>query len=117
MLSVRGTIHSQILLARGMPVDQSSERVADSLRRLVEGKGRFVFHNDFALRDSLSRTQLDERVRVLPNLFDFPEMDSARYMMVSRRAAPEVREHLRVALEALQRSGELARIFESFKLR
>ena len=117
VLSVRGTIHSQILLARGMPVDQSSERVADSLRRLVEGKGRFVFHNDFALRDSLSRTQLDERVRVLPNLFDFPEMDSARYMMVSRRAAPEVREHLRVALETLQRSGELARIFESFKLR
>ena len=57
------------------------------------------------------------RVRVLPNLFDFPELDSGRYMMVSRKVAPEAREHLRSALEILQRSGELARIFESFRLR
>ena len=117
VLSVRGTIHSQILLARGMPLDESPERVTDALRRLIEGRGRFVFHNDFALRESIARARLGDRVRVLPNLFDFPELDSGRYMMVSRKVTPEAREHLRSALEILQRSVELARIFESFRLR
>ena len=111
------SVYREILLARGMPLDESPERVTDALRRLIEGRGRFVFHNDFALRESIARARLGDRVRVLPNLFDFPELDSGRYMMVSRKVTPEAREHLRSALEILQRSGELARIFESFRLR
>ena len=117
VLAAQGTIQSDLLLAHGLRVDATASRTASNLRKLVEGRGRFLFHNDFALRSMIVRERLEGRVRILPALFDLPGVDSGRYFMISRKAPPELRWRLQVALSTLDKSGELARVFESYRPR
>ena len=117
VLTEPASMHYDVLVAHGVRVDASARRPSDNVQKLLEGRGRFLFHNDFALHDQIRRHNLENRVRVLPVLFDLPEVDSGRYFMVSRKVSPELLQHLQSALMVLHKSGELARIFESFRLR
>lgn len=117
VLVVEGSIHRDVLSAQEVRFNATPQRASDGLRKLLDGSGRLFFHNDFALWERIRRDGLEQRVRILPVRFDIPGVDSGRYFMVSKKAAPELRQRLQAALTILQNSGELARIFESFRPR
>lgn len=110
-----GSVQHEALVAQGVRVNASGLRTSENLRRLMAGEGRFLLHNDFALQKRVQRYQLDAGIRILPLRFDLPTTDSGRYFMVSKKAAPELAEKLQRVLASLYRSGELDRIFESFR--
>ena len=82
-----------------------------NLKKLLEGRGRFVYHNDFALVDEIKRDNLVGKVKLFPAHF----VTEGRYMVVSKKAAPGVRDKLRIAIEKLGKSGELTKIFQAYK--
>ena len=114
VLVVNRTVHVDILAAQpGIKFDASARDTSMNLRKLIEGRGRFVFQNDFALYDEIRRDRLENKLRVLPVRFEAEE--SARYFVVSKKMPAESRERILKALNELHQSGELARIFEVYK--
>ncbi len=110
-----GSVQQEALVALGVRVSSSGLRPSENLRRLMAGEGRFLLHNDFALQKRVQRHHLEGGIRILPFRLDLATTDSGRYFVVSKKAAPELAVQLERALAGLHRSGELDRIFESFR--
>ena len=108
------TVHAEILAAQaGLKVDSGARDTSVNLKKLLEGRGRFVYHNDFALIDEIKRDNLSDKVKLLSAQF----ATEGRFMVVSKKAAPALRQKLTAAIEKLGKSGELAKIFEAYKPR
>jgi len=114
VLVVTKTVHAEILAAQaGLKVDSGARDTSVNLKKLLEGRGRFVYHNDFALVDEIKRDNLSDKVKLLSAQF----ATEGRFMVVSKKAAPALRQKLTAAIEKLSKSGELAKIFEAYKPR
>ncbi|MGQ5522692.1 substrate-binding periplasmic protein [Chitinimonas sp. PSY-7] len=114
VLAVTGTVHVDILAAhKGIKVDAGAKDTSTNLNKLIAGRGRFVFHNDFALADEIKRDHFSGKIKILPVRFEAEGTE--RFFVVSRRATPGVNEKLRSAMEKLSKSGELAKIFQTYK--
>ncbi len=83
-----------------------------NLQKLIVGRGRFILQNDFALDDEIKRDKLGDKIKILPAKFD--KEGAERYMVVSKKAAPQIKEKLRAALDKLNRSGELGKLFRPY---
>lgn len=114
VLVVTNTIHEQVLSThQGIRMDAGAKDTSQNLQKLLAGRGRFVLHNDFALADEIQRDQLGDKIKLLPT----PMFTEGRFFVVSRKADPALKVRLGAALLALQRNGELARIFALHKPR
>lgn len=116
VLAVSRTVQAEKLAAQpGIKFDLGGKDTSANLRKLVEGRGRFVFQNDFALADEIKRDKLVGKVRILPANLD--SEGGERYFVVSRKASPEIKAKLRAALEKLARNGELEKLFAPYRPR
>ncbi len=112
VLVVTQTVHADVLKAHpGIKVDSEAKDTSANLKKLLAGRGRFVFHNDFALADEIKRENLGDKVKLLPAQF----MSEGRYFVVSKMASPALKEKLRVAMDKLNKTGELTKMFQSYK--
>lgn len=114
VLVVTNTVHAQVLAEQqDIRVDAGAKDTSQNLQKLLAGRGRFILHNDFALADEIQRDQLGDKIKLLPT----PMFTDGRFFVVSRQADPAIKARLAAALLTLQRSGELARIFNLYKPR
>lgn len=105
------SIHAKTLSEfTGLSVDDSAQTTSQNLRKLVAGRGRFVLHSEFSLTSAIQRDELGSKVKVLPT----PLFIEARYIVVSRHADPVIKSRVSAALRAMQKSGELARIYAQY---
>lgn len=112
VLAVTKTVHADTLAAQPkVRADTGGKDTSANLKKLVEGRGRFVLHNDFALADEIKRDKLDGKVKLLSHQF----ATEGRYLVLSKKAKPEIKAKLTAALDKLAKSGELAKIFQAYK--
>jgi polar amino acid transport system substrate-binding protein len=112
LLVVTKTVHAEVLAAQGgLKVDAGAKDTSVNLKKLLDGKGRFIYHNDFALVDEIKRDNLGDKVKLLPAQF----ATEGRFMVLSKKAAPAIKVKLTAAIEKLSKSGELAKIFLVYK--
>ncbi len=112
MLVVTKTVHAEVLAAQGgLKIDAGAKDTSVNLKKLLDGRGRFVYHNDFALVDEIKRDNLGDKVKLLAAQF----ATEGRYMVVSKKATPAVKQKLTAAIDKLSKSGDLAKIFQAYK--
>jgi polar amino acid transport system substrate-binding protein len=112
VMVVSQTVHAEVLGAQpGIKMDASAWDTSTNLQKLLAGRGRFVYHNDFALADEIERDKLGGKVKILSGRF----ASEGRFMVVSKAAPPKIKQKLTAALEKLSKSGELARVFQAYK--
>lgn len=111
VLTVTQTVQADFATAAGLKVDSQARDTSQNLQKLVRGRGRFILHNDFALVDEIERDKLGDKVKLLSGSF----ATEGRYMYVSRKASPDIKNKMIAALDKLSRSGELVRIFAPYK--
>ncbi|MEN9657544.1 MAG: hypothetical protein RL571_1009 [Pseudomonadota bacterium] len=112
VLTVTQTVQEKEASAQsGLKVDAQAKNTSQNLQKLVNGRGRFIYHNDFALADEIKRDNLGDKVKILP----VQMTTEYRVMIVSKKAAPEIKSKLTAALDKLTRSGELVKIFAPYK--
>lgn len=114
VLVVAKSVHAQVLAAQpGIKYYDTATNTSENFRLLLLGRGRFIFHSDFALMDEIKRDQVGDQIKLLPVKF----LTEGRYLVISKKATPVLREKLRRGIEQLQASGRLNSIYKSYELR
>lgn len=103
----RASVFTERLVAAGVRIDDATDDNRANLRKILAGHGRFAYINDLTLHYLIRKEGLENRVRVLPVVL----ADEPTYFWVSRRAAPALAPLLGAALDKLEASGELGRIY------
>jgi len=106
------TVHEDVLKKQpGIKVDAGGKSTSINLQKLLQNRGRFVFHNDFALADDIKRDNLAGKVKILSAKF----VSEGRYFAVSKAAPAELKAKLAAAMDKLSKTGELKKIFEAYQ--
>ncbi len=117
-LGANGTIlvingsESQARLQRlgGLEIDSSGNDQAANLHKLLAGRGRFFYRHTLGLRAEIRRLGLEDKIKILPVSLG----KEYQYLLVSKKAPPEILDRLRRSISMLQASGELARIMARY---
>jgi polar amino acid transport system substrate-binding protein len=94
----------------GLVLDKGSSSTASNLSKLVSGRGRFYFGSTLSLVEEIKVQKLGNKVKLLPLKF----LHTNIYAVFSKKAAPEAIRRVRSILEALEKAGELKRIYQKY---
>jgi polar amino acid transport system substrate-binding protein len=109
----RGAVFTERLKAAGVKIDDATDDNDVNLRKMLAGHGRFVDINEITLQHYLRSDDLGWRVRILPPVL----AEEPAYFWVSRKADPAIARLLGPALNKLEASGELGRIYARYATR
>ncbi|SFN38733.1 glutamate/aspartate transport system substrate-binding protein [Formivibrio citricus] len=90
----------------GLIIDDNSNSSVANLRKLIAGRGRFVYGTDFNMVEDIAALGIQDQVKFLPIRFQVGGMHAA----FSRKASPAIVKRINAALKKLDTSGELKRI-------
>lgn len=112
VLTARGTPHAERLkqLQPDLIVDTGTDDNAVNLHKLLRGRGRAFYQFDYMLAHALQQTGLQDAVRWQP----YRGNTERQYLAVSRSVPADTRTKLQRALEQLQASGELQKIYSKY---
>lgn len=94
----------------GLHIDSGATDAVRNLRKLVAKRGRFYFHREPGLKESIRNAGLEGQVRILPKVMDIQPF----YLTVSKTLSTDTVARLDRAVAALAASGELAMLFEKW---
>lgn len=106
--TARGASYSQQLRALGLTVDDSTGDNLVNLKKVAAGHGRFFYMNELTMGWLLQSNEVRGKVRMLPTVFK----EEAIYFWISKKADPAAAAIVDQAINRLQASGELARIYK-----
>lgn len=106
--TARGSAYILQLKERGIEVDDSTGDNVVNLRKILHGHGRYTYMNELTLVYYIHSEHLEEKVRMLPAVFN----EEPVYFWVSRKADPALAPVIEDALAKLKANGELARIYD-----
>jgi len=104
----RGAGYADMLRAMGLDVDDSTSDNLVNLKKILAGHDRFFYMNDLTTTWLLREYNLQSQIRMLPATLK----DEPVYFWISRQATWQQTRLLESALQKIQASGELARIYE-----
>jgi glutamate/aspartate transport system substrate-binding protein len=104
----RGAAYSDQLRQLGLEVDDSTGDNVTNLRKVIGGHGRFVYMNELTLVWLIREQRMQDKVRILPAVLK----EEPIYFWISKKADAQAVQLMQQALQKLQRSGELSRIYE-----
>ncbi len=104
----RGAAYSEQLRQLGLEVDDSTGDNVTNLRKILGGHGRFVYINELTLVWLIREQRLQDKIRMVPAVLK----EEPIYFWISRKASPVAAHLMQQALQKLQKSGELNRIYE-----
>jgi polar amino acid transport system substrate-binding protein len=104
----RGAAYSDQLRQLGLEVDDSTGDNVTNLRKVLGGHGRFVYMNEVTLVWLIREQRLQDKIRILPAVLK----EEPIYFWISKKADPVAVQLLQQALQKLQKSGELNRIYD-----
>lgn len=108
----RATVFADRLKEHGVSTDDSSSDSTDNLRKLIAGRGRFLYNIDYLLAEQVRDPQVAGKIRILPTKFESQEM----YVVVSKKLDVTVDAKISAAYASLRKSGELEAIFKKYGL-
>ncbi len=107
ILTVAGTSANSFLQKRGkLLIDDSARTPSIALKKLLAGRGSFVFYHDLGLRSIINNLKLEKKVRILPISFS----TYWHYTVFSKQVPDPVIQRVKNALEKLEKNGILADI-------
>ena len=89
----------------GLNIDKSAQTAEASLRMLLGGRARFLYSNEVAIIPIARNLGVLDKIRMA-----YVNASEARYIIMSRHLSAAVQQQLRLAVDQLERSGELRRI-------
>lgn len=111
ILTVHGSAASKFLKAQdGLLVNDGAESPLALLKMLMFKRGRLAFYHDLGLRDIINKEGLSNDIKILPISF----LTYSHYAAFSKNVSDETRNKIKIALEKLASSGELARIYKRY---
>ena len=111
LLTVKGTAAARhIQSQRGLTVDDGVREIQTNLKKLVSGRGRFVFFNRLELTSAIRDEKLNHRVKLLPTTF----YRYYQYAAFSKQVPLEDVSRIREALERLNAEGKLTEIYTRY---
>ncbi|MBV8604302.1 MAG: hypothetical protein JO224_06405 [Pelomonas sp.] len=109
IFGVRGLSVMPLLAAEGgLQIDDAAITPDANLTKLLTGRGRFFLYRSPGLKTLVRNAGLEGKLRVLPAMV----YTTPLYLVVSRQLPPEIIQALARAVAELDRTGELARIYE-----
>ncbi|CDG83492.1 substrate-binding periplasmic protein [Janthinobacterium agaricidamnosum] len=109
----RGSSIVEQLRALGLKVDDSNGDNRVNLKKVAAGHGRFFYMNELTLTWLLQSEQLQGQFRLLPGALK----EEPIYFWLSKKVDPATTSLAGRALDKLQASGELARIYKRWATR
>lgn len=100
-----------MLREAGFKVDDSTGDYQANLRKLLAGRGRFLYGGEQALWRSIQQARLTRSLRLLPTVFD----EEPIYFWTSQRLPQAQHEAIARGLRRLQASGELPAIVRHYQ--
>ena len=95
----------------GLKIDNGATSSLSNLRKLLAGRGRFYCHRSPGIKKSISQAGFEKQIRLLES-----PMLSEKFYMGLRKNLPEKQVNMiNDALIALNKSGELKRIFDRYR--
>ncbi|MYM30489.1 transporter substrate-binding domain-containing protein [Duganella sp. CY15W] len=94
----------------GLQVDASSSTPSANLQKLIAGRGRFFLHRAPGMQGFIERAGATSKVKILPAVMATVDV----YMALGTHVDPAVRQRVQRAVEQLEKSGELARLFRKW---
>ena len=104
----RGAAYIGQLRSLGIDVDDSTGDNVVNLKKILAGHGRFFYMNEETLSWLIRDHKLQDRIKLMPAVL----REDPVYFWVGKKAPAGALHMVEGALEKLQASGELARIYE-----
>ncbi len=96
----------QLKAQKELNVDSEGLNIAANLKKLLYGRGRFIYFHDIGLLGAIKRNGYEKEIRVLPIIFKTYH----HYVAFAPGTPEEIITRVDQALQKLKASGELARI-------
>ncbi|MGQ5524372.1 substrate-binding periplasmic protein [Chitinimonas sp. PSY-7] len=110
VITTAGAPYADMLRSAGIEVDAGASDNRDNLRKLIMGRGRFLYLSDYVMHNLLVQEKAETKVRVLAAVFSHQPL----YFVTSMQMKPTVRARLEAALRTLAAQGELDRIAKRY---
>jgi ABC-type amino acid transport substrate-binding protein len=112
IIVAKGTAHEELLKRQpGLTLDAGSRDLDVNLRKLLHGRGRFLYHTENSLLHYIDMNKLGGKIRLLPAALK----EDGMYFAVSRSLPAASADLLRRALQQLAERGELKKIYANYK--
>jgi len=98
-------------LQEGLTVDTTADSLELNIRKLLLGRGDFVYFHDIGLYSTIRQKFPNEPIDVLPSRF----RSYGHYLVVSKAASKGLKQTLEKAVADLQKDGTLAKISQKYK--
>ncbi|QDG77666.1 ABC transporter substrate-binding protein [Labrenzia sp. PHM005] len=95
----------------GLNVDSSGQTLDQNLKKLIVGRGEFVYFHDIGLYSTIREKFKDEPLEVLPARFH----SYHHYLVISKKAPVGLRDRLESAIADLHNDGTLESIVQKYK--
>lgn len=105
-LAVFGTAQAVRLRKMGLSVDDGGKNTESNLEKLAAKRGRFFVQTDLALHQAIRDGGFQEKVKVLPFVFE----ELPQYAVCSKKVSPLTIDALSQTLLELEHDGTLERI-------
>lgn len=113
VIVAKGTAHEELLKRQpGLTVDASARDLDVNLRKLLHGRGRFLYHTENALLRYIEMEKLGGKIKLLPATLK----EDGLYFAVSRSLPAASADMLRHALQQLADRGVLKKIYADYKV-
>lgn len=107
ILTVFGTSANNFLHKQGnLLIDDAARTPSIALKKLLAGRGSFVFYHDLGLKSIINNLELENKVKILPVSF----LTYWHYAAFSKQVPAAAIERVRNALEKLGENGVLSEI-------
>ncbi len=107
----QGSSLIKFLDSNGVKQDSSTKDEVATIKKMLAGRGRFVYGQDLSLMASLKEGGIDQKqIKFLPTAFK----EEPQLVAYSKKASPDLVKAVNAAIEKLAASGELAKIVEKY---
>ena len=106
-----GSALKKILQAEQLKIDDSGKGEVENLAKLVAGRGRFVYGQDFSILAAIKEAKLEGKVKVLPVVFK----EEGQYLVTSKSLKSQAVEKVKAQLEKMRHAGDLKKISAKYK--
>ncbi len=111
VLVASGTAQAAQLKKMNIVVDDGGKTVAMNLYKLLHKRGRLVLQSEVEIVSGLKQHGMKSNFRILPTRFN----ESGRYVAFSNSVPMQTIAKVQLALDKLNKSGELGQIFSKYR--
>ena len=110
VMTTQATAYVGFLEKAGIKVDAGTKNNSDIVKKLVGERGRFFYQVDVNLSEYIEKEKAQDKVRILPATFK----EEGQYIVFSKLAPAATVAKVQAAVEKLEKSGELKKIFAKY---